>query len=248
MAGELFGFVLELFAFGATSTCEDDRRRVRRREVAGLLERAAELLGGRYRKPWFRAPRVEGYVEGRSVDVIWRGGGRVDVRLPARPEHEAWGRPGPWWRRLFGRAEPALEGPAHVIEALGPLLREGRLVRFDLTGGWLSARVSAPRDPARLVAVVRALADAAWASPRVSVRAVAREDAGPRVAARPARKARAEADLRCPYCHDEIGPDAPVARCAACDATHHPTCFEEGGGCSIAGCRERTARAARARA
>ena len=69
-------------------------------------------------------------------------------------------------------------------------------------------------------------------------------EAAPVVAVRPvvALEAAPAPDTRCPFCHDALGARAVVVRCDACAAPHHPTCFEEGGGCAIAGCRNREAR------
>jgi hypothetical protein len=43
----------------------------------------------------------------------------------------------------------------------------------------------------------------------------------------------------CPYCKDAIAPAAVHIECATCKTWHHPTCFEENGGCSVFGCKEK---------
>jgi len=49
---------------------------------------------------------------------------------------------------------------------------------------------------------------------------------------------------RCPFCREELEPEAPEAlRCRACTALHHRECFAEGGGCSA--CRKEVARRGR---
>lgn len=50
-----------------------------------------------------------------------------------------------------------------------------------------------------------------------------------------------EASVRCPYCHDQVSQDALAARCASCKTVHHPTCFDERGGCSVTGCAGKVA-------
>ena len=40
----------------------------------------------------------------------------------------------------------------------------------------------------------------------------------------------------CPYCQTPLGAGSPVKPCPVCDATHHPECFEENGGCAIPAC------------
>lgn len=49
----------------------------------------------------------------------------------------------------------------------------------------------------------------------------------------------------CPYCQTPLGAGSPVKPCPVCDATHHPECFEENGGCAVPACAggpEETAR------
>jgi hypothetical protein len=44
--------------------------------------------------------------------------------------------------------------------------------------------------------------------------------------------------VRCPYCKDDLRPEAPdLAACDRCQTLHHEGCLEEGGGCSIFGCQ-----------
>jgi hypothetical protein len=50
-----------------------------------------------------------------------------------------------------------------------------------------------------------------------------------------------EAVVRCPYCHDDVNQDALAARCALCKTVHHPSCFDERGGCSVTGCASKVA-------
>jgi hypothetical protein len=42
--------------------------------------------------------------------------------------------------------------------------------------------------------------------------------------------------VRCPFCHDDVPQDVLAARCGACQTVHHASCFDEKGGCSVAGC------------
>lgn len=41
---------------------------------------------------------------------------------------------------------------------------------------------------------------------------------------------------RCPYCHEDLGPD-PATRCSDCAAVFHPDCAREMSACSSIGCR-----------
>ena len=55
---------------------------------------------------------------------------------------------------------------------------------------------------------------------------------------------RAAATTRCPFCREELQPEAPEAlRCRSCTALHHRECFAEGEGCSA--CRSEVARRGR---
>lgn len=49
-------------------------------------------------------------------------------------------------------------------------------------------------------------------------------------------------ELSCPFCRAEIREEEPLARCEACYTPHHPSCFEENGGCALLGCENRSAR------
>lgn len=42
-------------------------------------------------------------------------------------------------------------------------------------------------------------------------------------------------DRECPFCHNEIVAEE-IHYCEACGANHHGACWQEAGGCSIAGC------------
>ncbi len=249
LIGELLGFLGEVLALGAANAAtdtDDRRRRSRREEVSGTLLRVAHALEGTFRKPWFRKPRVLGHHEGRDVELIWLGRGRVEVRCRASGDLHLLLSRG-LLGRLFGgglRFSPSSEGwQAHAQE----LTRRFDLERLEVRHGQLVARGLVGLDVARLRALAVALVELAWA-PAVPVRVRAREGA-PTAAAPPLAAApRSPAGLRCPFCHDALSDAAPVVHCAACDAPHHPSCFEEGAGCSIAGCQERKARGRRGRA
>ncbi len=243
-------FVLELLDLLALGWLfhhqrEEDRRRTyRKEEVRRVLGRLADSLGGVHLKPWFRKPRVFGHHEGREVELIWLGAGKVEVRCRARPERALSVRR---WLGLLGRpARVTTPGESDELRAWALQLTERFWVqRLDVAGGALVARAVVGLDVLRLRALAVSMVELAWSEPAASadappVRVASRADAAPSATAEPA--------LRCPYCHDELGPAAPVVHCAACDAPHHPTCFEEGEGCSIAGCQERKARGRRARA
>lgn len=43
---------------------------------------------------------------------------------------------------------------------------------------------------------------------------------------------------RCPYCHEDVGPDDEKTACSACMAWHHRACWTEHSACSGCGARE----------
>lgn len=45
----------------------------------------------------------------------------------------------------------------------------------------------------------------------------------------------ADGELRCPYCHDELGA-AATTRCSRCEARHHAECYTDHGRCAVFGC------------
>lgn len=45
----------------------------------------------------------------------------------------------------------------------------------------------------------------------------------------------------CPYCRFPLKAEAGAAECPECHAVHHADCFDENGGCAIAGCRGKAA-------
>jgi hypothetical protein len=233
-------FFLADLLFGASLVAgkadEESQKAGRRRAVRSVLTRVADELPGRYREPWLRAPRVEAFVEGRPVTVIWRGRGVAEVRLPAPPDLSLKGGPPSALRRLLGRSDPVVTGDERAGAPWLELLRAGDCERFSLFGGELRAFVRADLDAARLVRLVRAVIAATWREARSPDVVVRQREPAPAVEAAPSP------DLRCPFCHDALGAKAVVVRCDACAAPHHPTCFEEGGGCAIAGCRNREAR------
>lgn len=44
-----------------------------------------------------------------------------------------------------------------------------------------------------------------------------------------------DGDVRCPYCHDDLGSDGLVT-CARCEARQHSDCYEAHGRCAVFGC------------
>lgn len=56
------------------------------------------------------------------------------------------------------------------------------------------------------------------------------------------------ASALCPYCKDELHPEAEeLIACGRCDTLHHAACLEEAGACTVFGCAPTTARARRVR-
>jgi hypothetical protein len=232
----------------------EERARERRRgEVQRTLEAVAFALFGRFRKPWFRKPRALGRIDGREVEVIWLGRGRVEVRAVARETIDLAVSPAGWFQRVFGRATPSVSGATSALHADARRLAETGLDELSISHGHLVARSECRLDADLIVAAARRLMALAWADPARAPAAAPSVQVRPREAATPpggnatsGNAAASEADLRCPFCHDAMG--AIVVRCDACDAPHHPSCFEEGHGCSIAGCRHQRARGARVQA
>lgn len=234
-------FLGELMLFAATRPAANRARTA--------LEDLADRLPGRVERPWFRAPRVLGHHEGRDVTVVWRGEDRFELRCWAPPGLEVDVRRPAWWARLLGRSEPRVRGgSAAVQERARGLFRWAGGERIFVRDGQLVLRARVRPDGDRLHGMVRELVELAWAAPQVRVVPVNAplHAPPPRVNASPTGGRGPE--LRCPFCHDQLAADAPVVHCAACDAPHHPSCFEEGEGCSISGCRERKARGHRVRA
>ncbi|MGE0711922.1 MAG: RING finger protein [Planctomycetota bacterium] len=200
---------------------------------AARAELAARLVRGRTEDAWFRAPAVVGCVRGRDVELRWPGGPhaaavdlvlriRMGERFSARARHRLW--------RYFGFSYLALRGvvPDGVPFVAERLLRDFEATRVWCAQGRVGARLrwdpDAP-DPARLLAALERLHRIALALEGV-------------------HEPRAETGgtLTCPFCRAPISEEDPLARCDACFTPHHPSCFEEGGGCSLYGCGNRSAR------
>jgi hypothetical protein len=47
----------------------------------------------------------------------------------------------------------------------------------------------------------------------------------------------AEAGKTCPYCRFPLKSGSQAVRCDACGTVHHDECWQEGGGCTVLGCR-----------
>ncbi|MGE4142892.1 MAG: RING finger protein [Planctomycetota bacterium] len=200
------------------------------------LERVARALDGPLRRGWLGSDRVDGHLDGRAVELRWLGNGVAEVRCraPSSARLEL-RRPG-WLRRLLGQREPrVLAGEAPLATAARELLlrHHGRFLRIE--GGRLTFRAAPGEDAAALIQLARDAVDLVWTEAR------------PAVKVQQAREGEAHTG-RCPFCHDDLREEAPVVYCDACAAPHHPSCFEEGGGCSIAGCREQRARGKREKA
>lgn len=231
---------------GLSRSPDDDpqaqQERRRERAIRVTLEAVAEQLPGRVWKPFLRARRVEGFIDGRPVTLIWRGAEHVELRAVAPPSLRLSGGVGGLFQRLLFGPRPQMQGSGPQAELVLELLRAGRLDRLEVAQGQLVAALRPGLNAARIVELTRQLMGSLWGSPAARVVVSARE-ATPTA---PAGGAAAEAqEHRCPFCHDAIAPEAVVVNCASCDAPHHPTCFEEGHGCAIAGCRQAKARGAR---
>jgi hypothetical protein len=238
------GLVFELILGWAATSGERERRG---QELSALGE-VAHALGGRLHRPWFGRPWVEGRLDGRDVQVEWLGQSEVVVGGVAPAGIDLHARRAWWWRRLLSGDEAeawangvegarASERAERRLEAARGLIR-GEVARLDVQRGRVRARVRPLAfTPASILTALDRVMTVCWslppeepaASPAIIVR-------------RPAAT-----DLRCPFCHDVLAPEGVVVHCASCDAPHHPTCFEEGNGCSIQGCAQRVARGVRTR-
>ena len=50
----------------------------------------------------------------------------------------------------------------------------------------------------------------------------------------------------CPYCQTPLGAAETLVACPQCQATHHPDCYRENGGCAVPGCTGRPSTTPRA--
>ncbi|HBP23134.1 MAG TPA: hypothetical protein DEA08_35845 [Planctomycetes bacterium] len=199
-----------------------------------MLEQVAYALDGPWRHHWVRADRIDGHVEGRELELRYFGKGLAEVRCRANSSIELEIRRPSWIRRLLGADEPLVRGSENVAGPARTLFRRYDGHSLRISGGRVVFKARPGANSARLIGFAREILDLIWTEAR------------PTVVVQPARKAApqsAEAsDLRCPFCHDDMLADHPTVYCDSCGAPHHPSCFEEGGGCSIAGCREQRAR------
>lgn len=198
------------------------------------LEQVAYALDGPWRHHWVRADRIDGHVEGRELELRYFGRGRAEVRCRAASSTELEIRRPTWFARLFGARELQVRGFERVAAPARALFQRYDGHSLRISGGRLIFQARPGAESARLIGFARDVVDLIWTEAR------------PTVVVQPARKAApapGEADdLRCPFCHDDLLEDHPTVYCDSCSAPHHPTCFEEGGGCSISGCREQRAR------
>lgn len=245
-------FVLDLLGLFATGA-ERARRRRERAQAMQALERVAASLGGRVVQPWFLPPRVEGRIDGRDVRIVWLGDGQAEVYGPAPEILEVWARrPGwsGWLFRLFRGARVEAGGASTDHHAAARHLIDANVVdRVEAKQGRIQARGRPGASASAILGFAEGTLALAWQplpdlAARVRAQPRAPEAAAPTIKLEPS----AAAGLRCPFCHDALAPEGVVVHCASCDAPHHPTCFEEGDGCSIAGCAQRAARGVRTRA
>lgn len=241
LIAEIFQFFAEGFFLSANREQERGRKR-RRQQLEDCLEVVAGHLDGSVRKPWFRKVRVLGNHEGRDVEVIWLGGGRVEVRCRSRREIDLRASVS-FFSRLFGNGEPSVTGAwSGLSPQVRDLFRRYEGTSMKASAGELVVRAKPGLDAGKIVALATEAIALAWAPTATVVRVE------PRASAAPATVAVASGNLRCPFCHDGLEQNATVVHCAACDAPHHPSCFEEGDGCSISGCKHRKARGSRTQA
>jgi hypothetical protein len=157
--------------------------------------------------------------------------------LPERLTRTLSRRPGETWRavRREGRTD-ALER-VEVERALERLFRDHAVERLTLREGALRAERplrDGDLDAERLDEAFALLAEVAGPFERreLVVQALAR--AG-RVTC--FGWTGGGAGLRCPYCRDDLDPEAPgLAACERCRTLHHAPCYEEAAGCTVFGC------------
>jgi len=202
-----------------------------------VLEQVAYALDGPLRHHWVRADRIDGHVEGRELELRYFNKGLAEVRCRANSTIKLEIRRPSWFRRLLGNHEPVVRGSENVAAPARTLFRRYDGHSLRISQGRVVFKARPGGEAARLIGFAREVVDLIWTEAR------------PNVVVQAARKAAPESgesgesgDLRCPFCHDDMLEDQPTVYCDSCGAPHHPSCFEEGGGCSIAGCREQRAR------
>tara|TARA_R110002072_G_scaffold3902_4_gene27998 strand:+ start:365 stop:1228 length:864 start_codon:yes stop_codon:yes gene_type:complete len=204
----------------------EDRFEAARGILVASLERGHRADG------WFRAPGVAGRHFGRDCTIAWSGGPHAKrVALSTRIRcGESWSARGRGWlltrlgfRFLVLRGQETPDG--FQVERL---LRDYGVDRLWGGEGMIQARARwdpDQPDPQRLLKILERLHRLALGIEGVMVPLT--EDGG---------------QLSCPFCRAPILEEDPLARCEACYTPHHPSCFEEHGGCALLGCENRSAR------
>ena len=244
-----FGFLLELLFLGA------ERRDEQRQQDAlrATLQQVADACQGTVQKPWFGALRVQGRLGDRNLSLIAKGSGWVELRCSTWPGFRMSARRAGWFARLFGAPEVSLAGTEDPQGELASLLhrfggRQLSIAEGEFVGRFRTGHdARAMRDLIQAVGALRVMNDrSAGLDSEAGGRPT--EEAAPllQVTARSSAPSPSpDLDLRCPFCHDDLGPDALVVHCSGCDAPYHPSCFEEADGCAIPGCQGRKARGGR---
>ncbi len=217
----------------------DKPRKVLRIEREARFEAArgqllARLTGGRRDDGWFKQPGVVGRNHGRDVEVRFVGGPdaravhaqtriRTGDRFRACPRSRLLRWLGASYLKIRGTPPP--EGVAYALERLLRDFGATQVLGGDgLVQAYLVWDPAAP-DPERILKVLDRLHRIALSLEDIQI-----------------PLAESGGDLACPFCRGEIEETAPLARCDACGTPYHPSCFEEGNGCAIYGCRNRIAR------
>lgn len=208
--------------------------------VLAVLEQVGREFAGQAAKPLLGAPRLVGHIDGREFVARWRRRGRIELSCRARSDLDLDARAPTWPQRLIGHTDPYLHGNSalDLRDTVASLFQRYDGIRMEVRGGHLRCLARPGLDALSIANLTRELLTLAWTEPdgKVVVRPATERAARPRPASAQV------AGLRCPFCHDDLQADQPVVHCATCDAPHHPSCFEEGAGCSIAGCHQARAR------
>lgn len=157
---EVFGLVLEFFAYTALDTDSSKKRHTK--VLSTLVEVARQLEGSTY-KPWFRKPRVLGKAGGFDLELLYLGRGRIDLTLRVSEDLDfALDAPG-FFQRLFGNKEPRASGAldSETLARARSLLHRYRGASLKANQGSLRLLACPGLEARAILALVREAAELA---------------------------------------------------------------------------------------